>query len=47
MPIIGNFGGGGGNVTSDGKTHLSLEDVFGAGPYEIEFTEDDDSSVSV
>ena len=47
MPIIGNFGGGGGNVTSDGKTHLSLEDVFGPGPYEIEFTEDDDSSVSV
>ena len=29
MPIIGNFGGGGGNVTSDGKTHLRLEDVFG------------------
>lgn len=40
MPIIGNFGGGGGNVTSDGKTHLSLEDVFGPGPYEIEFVDD-------
>lgn len=32
--------GGGSNVTADGETHLSLEEVFGPGPYEIEFDED-------